>query len=159
MQSTTLHNLTRNATMAVLLLSVLAPGHAPAQDRIAQYQGDTVEEVMVTGQKREEALLESDLSVTVFDERSIQEIRLRDLRRIDDLVPNVQFNESGQLSRVFVSIRGIESNPYIVNRAALYIDGIPFRELSNAVLSQLSSSSLLHRSAAGTAGLALRCQQ
>ncbi|MEM9314756.1 MAG: TonB-dependent receptor, partial [Pseudomonadota bacterium] len=55
----------------------------------------------------------------------------------------VQFNESGQLSSVFVSIRGIESNPFIVNRAAIYIDGIPFRELSNAVLNQVSSIEVL----------------
>ncbi len=102
-----------------------------------------VEEIVVTGQKREESLLESDLSVTVLDAATIRETRLRDVRRIDDLVPNVQFNESGQLSSVFVSIRGIESNPFIVNRAAIYIDGIPFRELSNAVLNQISSIEVL----------------
>ncbi|MCG8440542.1 MAG: TonB-dependent receptor, partial [Caulobacterales bacterium] len=46
-------------------------------------------------------------------------------------------------SSVFVSIRGIESNPFIVNRAAIYIDGIPFRELSNAVLNQIASIEVL----------------
>ena len=99
--------------------------------------------IIVKGQKREETLLGSDLSVTVLDRDTIRETRLRDVRRIDDLVPNVQFNESGQLSSVFVSIRGVESNPFIVNRAAIYIDGIPFRELSNAVLNQVESIEVL----------------
>ena len=102
-----------------------------------------IETVIVRGQKRERTLQESDLSVTVLDENLIRETRLRDIRRLDDLVPNVQFNEAGQLSSVFVSIRGIESNPFIVNRAAIYIDGIPFRELSNAVLNQISSIEVL----------------
>ncbi|MXW73878.1 MAG: TonB-dependent receptor plug domain-containing protein [Gammaproteobacteria bacterium] len=102
-----------------------------------------IEEILVTGQKRTETLLESDVAVTVMTEEFIDEARIRDLRRIDDLVPNVQFNETAQLSSVFVTIRGIESNPYIVNRAALYIDGIPFRELSNAVLSQIESIEVL----------------
>ena len=83
------------------------------------------------------------MSATVLDRDTIRETRLRDVRRIDDLVPNVQFNESGQLSSVFVSIRGVESNPFIVNRAAIYIDGIPFRELSNAVLNQVESIEVL----------------
>ncbi|TMO95875.1 TonB-dependent receptor, partial [Pseudoalteromonas sp. S3178] len=27
-----------------------------------------------------------------------------------------------------ISIRGIESNPFIVNRTAVYVDGIPYRD-------------------------------
>ena len=41
------------------------------------------------------------------------------------------------------STGGIASNRYIVNRAALYIDGIPFHELSNAVLSRIDSTEVL----------------
>ena len=120
--------------------TVLAALAAPVwgQDSTAD-----IEEIIVTGQKRTETLLESDVAVTVMTEQFIDEARIRDLRRIDDFVPNVQFNETAQLSSVFVTIRGVESNPYIVNRAALYIDGIPFRELSNAVLSQIESIEVL----------------
>lgn len=77
--------------------------------------------------------------MTVLDANVIKDARLRDVRRIDDLVPNVEFNEKGQLGGLFVTIRGVESNPFIINRAAVYIDGIPFRELSNAVLNQVES--------------------
>lgn len=126
---------------AVML--ALKPAYILAQMEFEQENETQVEEITVTGQKREETLIESDIAVTVLDYEVIQDTRLRDLRRLDDLVPNVQFNESGQLSSVFVSIRGIESNPFIVNRAALYIDGIPFRELSNAILNQVDSIEVL----------------
>ncbi|MEM0955219.1 MAG: TonB-dependent receptor plug domain-containing protein [Pseudomonadota bacterium] len=113
------------------------------EDAAASAPERAIETIIVRGQKRDRTLLDTDVSVTVLDQDFIRETRLRDLRRIDDLVPNVQFNEAGQLSSVFVSIRGIESNPFIVNRAAIYIDGIPFRELSNAVLNQISSIEVL----------------
>ncbi len=113
------------------------------QNSVTSSQERVIETIVVRGQKRDRSLQETDMSVTVLDQDAIRETRLRDIRRIDDLVPNVQFNEAGQLSSVFVSIRGIESNPFIVNRAAIYIDGIPFRELSNAVLNQISSIEVL----------------
>ena len=124
-----------------MLLALAVP--AWGQEGAVETGTDAIEEILVTGQKRTETLLESDVAVTVITKEFIDEARIRDLRRIDDLVPNVQFNETAQLSSVFVTIRGIESNPYIVNRAALYIDGIPFRELSNAVLSQIDSIEVL----------------
>jgi iron complex outermembrane recepter protein len=116
---------------------LLAPLAVLAQD------AGTVEEVVVTGTKRNGTLQDSDVSVTVLDADAIQEARLRDVRRIDDLVPNVSFNEKGQLGGMFITIRGVESNPFIINRAAVYIDGIPFRELSNAVLNQVESIEVL----------------
>lgn len=100
-------------------------------------------EIVVTGQKREGTLQDSDTAVTVLDARAIDEARVRDFSQLDDLVPNVQFNQGGQLGNVFITIRGVESNPFIVNRAAVYIDGIPFRELTNAVLSQVDSIEVL----------------
>ncbi|MGL5839721.1 MAG: TonB-dependent receptor [Sphingorhabdus sp.] len=127
----------KTALFLATAVSALVPSLARAQE--AQQPTD----IIVTGQKRDTTLQDSDVSVTVLDEEAIRETRLRDVRRIDDLVPNVQFNESGQLSSVFVSIRGVESNPFIVNRAAIYIDGIPFRELSNAVLNQVQSIEVL----------------
>lgn len=116
-----------------------------ANDSSVQPLGpEWVEEVIVYGPaKRETTLQQADVSVTAFSKADIDDARIRDFRRLDDLVPNVDFNESGQLSTVFVSIRGIESNPFIVNRAAVYIDGAPFRELDAAVLNRISSIEVL----------------
>lgn len=107
------------------------------------HQNPNVETIIVEGQKRPTTLQDADIAVTVFTPEYIDSARLRDFRRIDDLVPNVQFNQSGQTSSVFATIRGIESSQDIVNRAAIYIDGIPFRELSNAVLDQIESIEVL----------------
>ena len=134
-------SLPRSAALIALALSAATPTLAQSDD--PAQSPEVIDSIVVTGQKRDESLLESDLSVTVLGEQEIREARLRDIRRLDDLVPNVQFNESGQLSSVFVSIRGVESNPFIVNRAAIYIDGVPFRELSNAVLNQIESIEVL----------------
>ncbi|MEL7046129.1 MAG: TonB-dependent receptor, partial [Pseudomonadota bacterium] len=102
-----------------------------------------IESVIVRGQKRDRTMLETDLSATVLSAGDIEDLRLRDLRRLDDVVPNVQFAQGSQVSPIFAAIRGIESNPAIVNRAAIYIDGVPFRELSNAVLDQIDSIEVL----------------
>jgi iron complex outermembrane receptor protein len=120
-----------------LLVLVIGASAAHAQG------ADPAQEVIVTGTKRSSTLQDTDVAVTVIDKEAIDEARLRDVRRIDDLVPNVQFNEKGQLGGIFVTIRGVESNPFIINRAAVYIDGIPFRELSNAVLNQVESLEVL----------------
>ncbi len=133
--------LPHNAVKIALMLFATTQTFAQSDDTAES--SEAIDSIVVTGQKRDESLLESDLSVTVLNEQDIRESRLRDIRRLDDLVPNVQFNESGQLSSVFVSIRGVESNPFIVNRAAIYIDGVPFRELSNAVLNQIESIEVL----------------
>lgn len=125
---------------SLLALCVSLTASAYAQQQNTEPPDDTI---VVTGSKRETSLIDSDLSVTVIDETAIDEARLRNFRRIDDLAPNVQFNESGQRGSIFITIRGVESNPFIINRAAVYIDGIPFRELSNSVLNQIESIEVL----------------
>ena len=103
----------------------------------------TLDGVRVTGSKRDTPYLKSDLSVTVLDREALKEAGVVEFRDLDKLAPNVKFNAMGQLSDMFISIRGIESNPFLVNRASVYIDGIPFRELSNAVLNQVDSVEVL----------------
>ncbi|MEM0954742.1 MAG: TonB-dependent receptor [Pseudomonadota bacterium] len=102
-----------------------------------------IEEVIVTATKRDTSLQELDRSATVLNRQDLLDARVTDIRRIDDLVPNVQFNDSGQIGGVYIAIRGVESNPFIVNRAAVYIDGIPFRQLNNSVLAQLEGVEVL----------------
>jgi iron complex outermembrane receptor protein len=114
-----------------------------ANDQEDQRRPAQAGDIIVTGSKRDTTFLESDLSVTVLDRQTLEDARVRDLRQIDKLVPNVKFNSNGQLSDLYISIRGVESNPYLVNRAAVYIDEIPFRELSNAVLNQVESIEVL----------------
>ncbi len=112
-------------------------------DTLEKLKDDELEKIVVTANKRNVGFIDSDSSVTVLGINDIQEARLRDFTRIDDLVPNVQISTDGQHGNIFITVRGVESNPFIVNRAAVYIDGIPFRELSNAVLNQIDSIEVL----------------
>lgn len=126
----------RSLSGAIVIIPAPASARLDARPRV-------IEQVIVQGQKRPRTMLETDISATVLSSSDIEDLRLRDLRRLDDVVPNVQFAQGSQVSPVFATIRGIESNPAIVNRAAIYIDGIPFRELSNAVLDQIESIEVL----------------
>ena len=123
-------------------LLVPRPGSAQADPQPPQSTTE-LESIIVTGSKRDTPYLQSDLSVTVLDRKALVDAGVRDLRDVDKLVPNVKFNAMGQLSNMFISIRGIESNPFLVNRASVYVDGIPFRELSNAVLNQVEQIEVL----------------
>lgn len=125
-------------SVSVLALSSVASASAQDSSRAA-----AADEIVVTGTKRETTLQDADVAATVLTREALQEARVTDFRRIDDLAPNVQFNDRGPLGAVYISIRGVESNPFIVNRAAVYIDGIPFRQLNNSVLAQLDSVEVL----------------
>ena len=103
----------------------------------------TLDSVRVTGSKRDTPYLKSDLSVTVLNQQALKDAGVVEFRDLDKLAPNVKFNAMGQLSDMYISIRGIESNPFLVNRASVYVDGIPFKELSNAVLNQVESVEVL----------------
>lgn len=135
--------LARVVSVAALLPSAVLCAPAYAQDIADENETESENVIIVEGQKRVTTLQDSDVAVTVITPELIEATRLRDFRRIDDLVPNVQFNQSGQTSSVFATIRGIESSQDIVNRAGLYIDGIPFRELSNSVFDQVESIEVL----------------
>jgi iron complex outermembrane receptor protein len=94
----------------------------------------TVDDIVVTGTRQDTRLSDAPIAATVLTEQFIRDARIDSLRQIDDYVPNVQFNQIGQVGGTYVTIRGIESNPFIVNRAAVYIDGIPFRKLRDQAL-------------------------
>lgn len=100
-------------------------------------------EIIVTANKIEQRLVDVPGSVTVFDQRLIEQARIRSLRQIDDFSPNVSINQLGQIGGTYISIRGIESNPFILNRAAVYIDGVPFRDPDAQVLADAAKVEIL----------------
>lgn len=105
------------ALISLALLS--APAFAQEQD---------IEKIRVSGSKLNQSLLEAPQSVTVLDRITLEKAGIANLRQVADLAPNVSISQIGQVGGSFISIRGIESNPFIVNRAAVYIDGIPYRD-------------------------------
>jgi iron complex outermembrane receptor protein len=102
-----------------------------------------LDQVIVTGTRQDTPLSDAAVAVTVLSDQFLRDARIDSLRQIDDFVPNVQFNQLGQVGGTYVTIRGIESNPFIVNRAAVYIDGIPFRKLRDQALGSVEQVEVL----------------
>lgn len=122
-------------TAAVICAGALSAiaGQAVAQESEAASM-PAPDDIVVTATRFDTRLVDAPLAATVLTEEFIRDARIQSLRQIDDYVPNVQFNQIGQVGGTYVTIRGIESNPFIINRAAVYIDGIPFREPSDQAL-------------------------
>lgn len=108
----------KNLSLAVLLASGLAAGNAVAQ----------LEEVIVTAQKREQSLQEIPISITAFDEASIDAKRISNVKDLALFVPNLQIVESpGGTSGATIAIRGASTiNPAITWEpvVGLYLDGV-----------------------------------
>ncbi|RKF21167.1 TonB-dependent receptor [Altericroceibacterium spongiae] len=120
------------ACLVSLSYALSSTTQAWSQDA-AEAPADT-SEIVVTATRTDETLIDAPISATVLTEDFLRDARIQSLRQIDDYVPNVQFNQLGQVGGTYITIRGIESNPFIVNRAAVYIDGIPFRQPSDQAL-------------------------
>ncbi|MEA1618043.1 TonB-dependent receptor [Erythrobacter sp. T5W1-R] len=126
------------------LLSGVAPATALAQSQPTEPEPDITEDgIIVTATRQPSPLADTPVAATVLTEQFIRDARIDSLRQIDDYIPNVQFNQTGQVGGTYVTIRGIESNPFIVNRAAVYVDGIPFRKLREQTLGTVEQIEVL----------------
>ncbi len=136
----------RAAFSATVCLTALAASGlvspANAQDRPASAATE-VEEIVVTATRFDSALTDAPIAATVLTPRFVEDARITTLRQIDDFVPNLSFNTLGQVGATYVTIRGIESNPFIVNRAAVYVDGIPYRRVRDQALGEVEQIEVL----------------
>ncbi|GGI91629.1 TonB-dependent receptor [Polymorphobacter multimanifer] len=128
--------------MRLVSLAICAGAATLASAASAQIS-DEPGEIIVTANKTDQRLIDVPASITVYDQRFIERARIRSLRQLDDYSPNVSINQIGQVGGTFISIRGIESNPFIINRAAVYIDGIPFRDPDAQVLADAAQVEIL----------------
>ena len=113
------------------LLSALAVGSATtgiavAQDSAGTLEAGTLEEVIVTAQKREQSVMEVPFSMQAITGEALSRASIRDLQQVMELVPGaIQTNENS-LGRRQYSIRGVDqgfSDPtvsYYVDDAAYF---------------------------------------
>lgn len=91
-------------------------------------QGASLEEVVVTAEKREENLQDTPIAITAMNEETLQELRINDLKGLGDFVPNVRVLalNSTQVSSA-ASIRGMASaEPSLAQdpKVGFYLDGV-----------------------------------
>ena len=82
----------------------------------------TLDEVVVTAQKKEEALQNIPISITAISAKQVEQYRLWDSKELTGIVPNLYSNNSGDKRNV-TSVRGIVTTSYDP-AVTTYVDGV-----------------------------------
>ncbi len=119
----------RTFTFSLLWLALVFPATAQT----------TLEEVVVTAQRREQSLQEVPVSVTAFTGAQIEQTNIRSARDYFALTPNVGFTDDGQSGSkgVGIAIRGVgnlvSGENATVNSIGIYLDGFSVASVPNQV--------------------------
>jgi iron complex outermembrane recepter protein len=90
-------------------------------------RADSLEEVVVTGRKREEKLIQAPLEVSVLTSAALERYSSNDISRIADRMPQVELIRSSSGSGATMVIRGISStvgDPGLESSVGLDLDGV-----------------------------------
>lgn len=124
----------RNFSPGKYLISISAIGYASSETEVSLNDKTSeiniqlvnasiqLDEVVVSAEKKEEALLHIPASITAISSGQVQEYRLWDAKDLTAIVPNLFSNNSGD-DRNVTSIRGIVNTSYDPG-VATYIDGV-----------------------------------
>ncbi len=88
--------------------------------------GTELEEILVTAQKRTEALTEVPIAISVFDAETIDQIGVQELRDLSEYIPNVTFSQNTEF-QAQIKIRGVGANSRNIgfdSRVGVYLDGV-----------------------------------
>ena len=100
-----------------------APARAPATTTTAP----SVEEIIVTAQRREESLQKVPVAVTALNAATLNLLRVDSIRDIAGLAPSLQMNQQGMQSNPTIIIRGVASGTSsnsVDPKVGIYIDGV-----------------------------------
>lgn len=123
-------NLKSSTAIAATGLALACSGQAWAQDQeqaaeAAPSRPQSLNEIVVTAQKREQRLQDVPVSLTAVSGETLQDLKITDLRSVQSYVPNMAVLNSGVNPVVF--IRGFGSGPNNVafdQEVSVYLDGI-----------------------------------
>ncbi|MET0269947.1 MAG: TonB-dependent receptor [Sphingomonas sp.] len=101
---------------------------APAPDaQLATPQTDALEEIVITGEKRETTLQSAPLAITAIGGDALRQRNLNELNDLNGYVPGLTIAKSGGSERI-ISIRGVgyetSTNPNSQPGVAFHIDGV-----------------------------------
>jgi iron complex outermembrane receptor protein len=90
-------------------------------------RGPRLEEVVVTAQRREASLQETDIAISAFTEGTLDELGVSSYADIGDYVPNMLTHEAIGSAGTAVSIRGLKNSETLITfepKVAVYLDGV-----------------------------------
>jgi iron complex outermembrane receptor protein len=95
------------AILPSLALFASAPGTVLAQEQSAESDALSIEEVIVTAQRREQSLQDVPISISAFTSEAIEKYMFTDVGQYITRTPNASFISNGARSRRQISIRGV----------------------------------------------------
>ncbi len=105
-------------------ITMLAPGTALAQDE-PQEAAATSDTIIVTAQKREQALSDVSLSVSAVGEEKLATTNTHDIEALQNLVPSLSFGNDFNFAKLFIRGIGLSSSlPGVDPSVALHVDGV-----------------------------------
>ncbi len=130
--NTSLHNFGRLAAVLLAGTLILAPAHA-------QDSAGGLEEIIVTAQKRPQALMQVPVSITVVNGAEIAASGIKDMFDMQQNVPGLIVGQSQTTTSSNFAIRGIGStsnNFGVESSVGLYIDNV-YRSRQSAMVGEL----------------------
>jgi len=98
----------------------------PVASALAQ-QKATIEEIVVTAQKREQSLQEVPIAVSAFSGTALQDHHVSDVMDLNQLAPSLQVKADDNAANPKVFIRGVglnDFNPNTASAVGIYADGV-----------------------------------
>ena len=131
--------MTRTATilLASTALAGVWPAMAMAQDAAPAQQATSIDDIVVTAQRREERLIDVPLSVSTLGGEALERAGVADISGIGGYIPNIQINQTvGGAFGPLISMRGLApSADTSLGRdqpVGMYIDGVPIAKSTGA---------------------------
>ena len=116
--------LLRQAVVAALTLATLP---AVAQDTASSGEGRTIENIIVTAQKREQSLQDVPIVVTAVSEQLLKDTGVKDIKDLPVLTPGLIVTSTSNETVTTARIRGIGTvgdNPGLESSVGIVIDGV-----------------------------------
>jgi len=114
------------ASVAIGAMTIASAGVA-AQDQDSDDEGFTLEEIMVTAQKRAKTLQDVPIAVSAYTGETLSQSSTRDIRDLMQLVPALNTTQAAASFQTVVNIRGIGTsgfNPGLEPSVGIYVDGV-----------------------------------
>ena len=138
--------MSHRATRSIALLALAVPiGAALPPSGLAQ-EGAVLEEILVTAQRRETALQETPVAITVFSGERIQDLGIFNVADLSGRAPNTTtLKQPAATSNTSLRIRGVgsgETSLLVDPKAGLYIDGAYLSKTVGAVFDLVDLESM-----------------
>lgn len=108
----------------ILILTVLFVSGAWAEESSRAGRDTMMEEIVVTGLKRDQSFIDSPVTVQVFGEKNIIEAGIKQPQDYLNLTPGITFITSNHHGEAFVNVRGQTSVRQSESAVAVVIDGV-----------------------------------